>query len=101
MPPNKMDMLSVNIATFLTRFVPYFFLPYILRNSGVSNAILEPTPLHRSTRVREPPIHLQDYHCFFTIVFIVEPTSYQEASAYPLWQKAIDDELQALEKLHT
>ncbi|KAL0549125.1 hypothetical protein IC582_013605 [Cucumis melo] len=59
------------------------------------------TPSHRSTRVREPPIHLQDYHCFSTIVSLVEPTSYPEASTDPLWQKSMNDELQALEKTHT
>ena len=59
------------------------------------------TPLRRSTRVREPPTHLTDYHCFSTIVSLVEPTSYQEASTNPVWQKAIDEELQALEKTHT
>ncbi|KAL4029945.1 hypothetical protein IC575_008173 [Cucumis melo] len=58
-------------------------------------------PPRRSTRVREPPIHLQDYHCFSTIVSLIEPTSYQEASTDPLWQKAMNDELQALEKMHT
>ncbi|KAL0541716.1 hypothetical protein IC582_021771 [Cucumis melo] len=59
------------------------------------------TPPRRSTRVREPPIHLQDYHCFSTIISLVELTSYQEASTDPLWQKAMNDELQALEKTHT
>ena len=59
------------------------------------------TPLRRSTRVREPPPHLTDYHCFSTIVSLVEPTSYQEASINPVWQKAMDEELQALEKTHT
>ncbi|XP_050938612.1 uncharacterized protein LOC127148571 [Cucumis melo] len=72
--------------------------------SSISDGSSEPTPdtpPHRSTRVREPPIHLQDYHCFSTIVSLVEPTSYQEASTDPLWQKAMNDELQALEKTHT
>ncbi|KAL0554380.1 hypothetical protein IC582_008299 [Cucumis melo] len=72
--------------------------------SSISDGSSEPTPdtpPYRSTRVREPPIHLQDYHCFSTIVSLVEPTSYQEASTNPLWQKAMNDELQALEKTHT
>ncbi|TYK09620.1 Retrovirus-related Pol polyprotein from transposon TNT 1-94 [Cucumis melo var. makuwa] len=60
------------------------------------------TPYRRSTRVREPLIHLQDYHCFSNIVSLVEPTSYQETSTeYSLCQKAMNDELQALEKTHT
>ncbi|KAA0065808.1 Retrovirus-related Pol polyprotein from transposon TNT 1-94 [Cucumis melo var. makuwa] len=29
---NKMDVLSANIVTFLTQFVPFFFLPHVLRN---------------------------------------------------------------------
>ncbi|KAA0032344.1 uncharacterized protein E5676_scaffold340G00040 [Cucumis melo var. makuwa] len=71
--------------------------------SSISDDSPEPTPdtpPRRSTRVREPPIHLQDYHCFSTIISLVEPTSYQEASTDPLWQKAMNDELQALEKTH-
>ncbi|KAL0534566.1 hypothetical protein IC582_028857 [Cucumis melo] len=71
---------------------------------SISDGSLEPTPdtlPRRSTRVRESPIHLQDYHCFSTIVALVEPTSYQEASTDPLWQKVMNDELQALEKTHT
>ncbi|KAL0555904.1 hypothetical protein IC582_004406 [Cucumis melo] len=69
--------------------------------SSVSDDGSEPTPDTPpccSTRVREPT---QDYHCFFTIVSLVEPTSYQEASTDPLWQKAMNDELQALDKTHT
>ncbi|KAL0559260.1 hypothetical protein IC582_003857 [Cucumis melo] len=72
--------------------------------SSISDGNPDPPPdipPRRSTRVREPPIHLQDYHCFFTIVSLIEPTSYQEASTDPLWQKAMNDELQALEKTHT
>ncbi|TYK14661.1 Retrovirus-related Pol polyprotein from transposon TNT 1-94 [Cucumis melo var. makuwa] len=72
--------------------------------SSISDGNPDPpsdTPPRRSTRVREPPIHLQDYHCFSTIVSFIEPTSYQEASIDPLWQKAMNDELQALEKTHT
>ncbi|KAA0037380.1 retrotransposon protein [Cucumis melo var. makuwa] len=67
--------------------------------SSISDGSTEPTPdtpPRRSTWVREPPIHLQDYHCFSTIVSLVEPTSYQEASTDPLWQKAMNDE-----KMHT
>ncbi|KAL0540368.1 hypothetical protein IC582_024605 [Cucumis melo] len=72
--------------------------------SSISGGSPEPTPdtpPRRSTRVREPPIHLQDYHCFSTIISLVEPTSYQVASTNPVWQKAMNDELQALEKTHT
>ncbi|KAL0533200.1 hypothetical protein IC582_030415 [Cucumis melo] len=72
--------------------------------SSISDGCSEPpldTPPRRSTRVREPPIHLQDYHCFYIIVSLIKPTFYQEASTDPLWQKAMNDELQALEKMHT
>ncbi|KAL0550370.1 hypothetical protein IC582_014879 [Cucumis melo] len=72
--------------------------------SSISDGNPDPPPdipPRRSTRVREPPIHLQDYHCFSTIISLIEPTSYQEASTDPLWQKAMNDELQALEKMHT
>ncbi|KAA0042921.1 Retrovirus-related Pol polyprotein from transposon TNT 1-94 [Cucumis melo var. makuwa] len=75
-----------------------------LDQSSISDGSPEPTsdtPPRRSTRIREPPIHLQDYHFFSTIVSLVEPTSYQEASTDPLWQKAMNDELHALEKTHT
>ena len=61
----------------------------------------ESTPIRRSTRVREIPSHLKDYHCFSTIMSLVEPSSYKEASTNPLWQQAMNEELQALEKTHT
>ncbi|KAL0559351.1 hypothetical protein IC582_003960 [Cucumis melo] len=71
--------------------------------SSISDGNPDPppdTPPRRSTRVRKSPIHLQDYRCFSTIVSLIEPTSYQEASTDPLWQKAMNDELQALERTH-
>ena len=58
-------------------------------------------PVRRSNRVREPPSHLKDYHCFSAIVSLQEPHSYREASINPLWQQAMAEELQALEKTHT
>ncbi|TYK22169.1 putative mitochondrial protein [Cucumis melo var. makuwa] len=124
-PLKKIGMLSVNIATFLTRYMPSFFPSSVLKNFGstpdtklaqsslslanpnqpsVSNDDSEPTPntpLCHSIRVKKPSIHLQDYHCFSTIVSLVEPNSYQEASIEPLLQKAMNDELQALEKTYT
>lgn len=59
------------------------------------------TLLRRATWIRESPIHLTDYHCFSTTVFLVELTSYQETSTDPLWQKKMDDEVHDLEKTHT
>ncbi|KAL0539908.1 hypothetical protein IC582_024129 [Cucumis melo] len=61
----------------------------------------EHAPVRRSTRVRETPSHLKEYHCFSTIMSLVEPSSYKEASTNPLWQQAMDNELQALAKTHT
>ena len=67
-------------------------------NESASN----PDPLlRRSNRVKTPPVHLRDYHCFSTILSHYEPQSYAEASSNPIWQKAMDDELQALNKTHT
>ncbi|KAA0048580.1 putative mitochondrial protein [Cucumis melo var. makuwa] len=86
--------LSCSIYTYFDNLGPI----------AISDGSPEPTlntPSRRSTRVRKPPIHLQDYHCFFTVISLIEPTSYQEASTDPLWQKAMNDELQALEKTHT
>ncbi|KAA0047340.1 putative mitochondrial protein [Cucumis melo var. makuwa] len=59
---NKMDVLSANIATFLTQFVPFFFLPHVLRNFGVKH-LLHPSIL---SIVFLPPffktsLHLKDY----------------------------------------
>ena len=61
-----------------------------------------PTPdIRRTTRVRAPPSHLNDFHCFSAIATLHEPHSYREASSDPLWQKAMSDELQALHKTGT
>lgn len=55
----------------------------------------------RSTRVRNPPTYLRDYHCFAALVSLYEPQSYKEACTNPLWQQAMQEELQALDKTHT
>uniref|UniRef100_A0A2N9G3P5 Integrase catalytic domain-containing protein n=1 Tax=Fagus sylvatica TaxID=28930 RepID=A0A2N9G3P5_FAGSY len=60
-----------------------------------------PTDIRRSTRVRAPPSHLSDYHCYFALATLHEPHTYREASTNPLWQQAMDDELDALHKTHT
>ncbi len=51
-------------------------------------------------RVRRPPSYLHDYHCYSTIVSLHEPSSYREASTNPLWQQAMQEELQALSKTY-
>jgi hypothetical protein len=60
-----------------------------------------PTDIRHSTRVRAPPSHLTDYHCYFTPVTLHEPHTYREASTNPLWQQAMANELDALHKTHT
>lgn len=54
--------------------------------TSVSTTEIEYAPIttRRSTRVREIPHHPQDYHVFSTIMSLVEPTSYHEASTNPL-----------------
>ncbi|GKV42955.1 hypothetical protein SLEP1_g50303 [Rubroshorea leprosula] len=53
------------------------------------------------TRVRNPPIRLQDYYCFSTLTSLHEPQCYKEASLDPQWQQAMKEELQALKKTCT
>uniref|UniRef100_A0A2N9GWD9 Integrase catalytic domain-containing protein n=1 Tax=Fagus sylvatica TaxID=28930 RepID=A0A2N9GWD9_FAGSY len=60
-----------------------------------------PTDIRRSTRVRAPPSHLSDYHCYFALATLHEPHTYREASTNLLWQQAMADELDALHKTHT
>lgn len=67
----------------------------------VAPSDLEDFPVRRSTRVREAPIHLRDYHCFSTVLAQYEPRSYREACTNPIWQQAMSEELQALDKTHT
>ena len=49
--------------------------------------------LRRSTRVRETPYSLADFHCYSAIATLHEPRSYREASTDPLWQQAMSEEL--------
>ena len=70
----------------------------ILDLTSVSIA-MEPAPailVRRFTWVRETPHHLQDYHVFSTIMYL--GSSYHEASTNSLWQQAMHEEFQALEK---
>uniref|UniRef100_A0A2N9FMK4 Reverse transcriptase Ty1/copia-type domain-containing protein n=1 Tax=Fagus sylvatica TaxID=28930 RepID=A0A2N9FMK4_FAGSY len=59
------------------------------------------TDIHRSTRVRAPPSHLTNYHCYFALATLHEPHTYRETSTNPLWQQAMANELNALHKTHT
>ena len=55
----------------------------------------------QSTRVKQLPHHIRDYHCYSTIFSHHEPSSYKEASSNPLWQQTMSEELQALDKAQT
>ena len=68
-----------------------------------SPPVLPPTdpPTGRPHRVTQPPIHLRDYIVGSAAFSTYEPTSYREACTNPLWQQAMTDELQALDKTHT
>ncbi|GKV53176.1 hypothetical protein SLEP1_g59714, partial [Rubroshorea leprosula] len=68
--------------------------------SSSTNELVVTSSSH-PTRVRKPPNYLRDYHCFPAITSLHEPQSYQEASFNPLWQQAMQDELQALENTRT
>ena len=57
--------------------------------------------LRRSTQVSIPPPYLTDYHCSFTLATLYEPHTYRKAHIDPLWQQAINEELDALHKNHT
>uniref|UniRef100_A0A2N9E5K5 Reverse transcriptase Ty1/copia-type domain-containing protein n=1 Tax=Fagus sylvatica TaxID=28930 RepID=A0A2N9E5K5_FAGSY len=60
-----------------------------------------PLPLCRSDQVRAPLAHLRDYSYFSAMLSLHEPYTYREACTNPLWQQAMKEELQALEKTHT
>jgi hypothetical protein len=60
-----------------------------------------PLPLRRSDQVRAPPAHLRDYSCFLAVLSLHEPHTYRETCTNLLWQKAMTEELQVLEKTHT
>ncbi|KAI3681339.1 hypothetical protein L6452_36130 [Arctium lappa] len=57
--------------------------------------------VRRSERVRQVLSHLRDYHVYATLLSNHEPTSYKEASSNLDWQKAMNEELQALDKAQT
>ncbi|GKV28694.1 hypothetical protein SLEP1_g37711 [Rubroshorea leprosula] len=70
------------------------------RTNEIENPPVTSSSSH-PTQVRNPPTYLQDYHCFFALTSLHEPQSYKEASLDPLWQQAMKEELQALEKTGT
>ena len=58
-------------------------------------------PFHCFDRVRAPSAHLRDYSSFSAMLSLHEPHTYHEAYTNPLWQQAMAEELQTLEKTHT
>jgi len=58
-------------------------------------------PLRRLDCIRQLPGYLQDYQLYAALASLYEPSTYREASFDPLWQQAIQEELQALLKAHT
>ena len=57
--------------------------------------------LRRSTRVSIPPPYLTDYHYSFALATLYEPYTYREAHTDPLWQQAMNEELDARQKKNT
>lgn len=57
--------------------------------------------MRRFEKVRYIPSHLLDFHCYTTLLLHYEPSSYKEAISNPLWQNAMQEELQALKKAQT
>ena len=58
-------------------------------------------PPRHLTQIRSIPAHLLDYHCYTALATLHKPHTYREASADPLWQIAMKEELDALSKNHT
>ena len=54
-----------------------------------------------SPRVCQPPSYLRDYYCYSNIIYLHKPSSYKESSTNPLWQQAMNEEMQALIKTQT
>ena len=57
--------------------------------------------LRRSIRVSIPPPYLTNYHCSFALATLYEPHTYHEAHIDPLWQQAMNEELDVLHKNNT
>ena len=57
--------------------------------------------LCRSTQASITPLYLTNYHCSFALATLYEPYTYREVHTDPLWQQAMNEELDALHKNHT
>ena len=96
---------SSTLAASLDDSSPVLSLAY---DPPVLDLMAPPSPesligpkLRHSTRVNIHPPYLTDYHCFFALVTLYEPYIYRKAHTNPLWQQAINEELNALHKNHT
>jgi len=72
--------------------------------TGLINSSMPPEPgPRRSSRVSRPPDRYGNYHTSFntTSSSISIPTCFSEAVKHECWQKAMDEELQALQDNHT
>ena len=81
------DLFPLSEPTLDTKLAQSTHAPANLEQPLVFDDVPESTPnthLRRSTRVRKPLTHLTDYHCFFTIVSLVELTSNQKVNTNPL-----------------
>ncbi|CAI8603057.1 unnamed protein product [Vicia faba] len=100
---------SNNLNTPLPSPAPNELVPDVeLNTRPPSPAPTEPVPdvdivpaSRHSTRASNPPTHLNDYHCYSAIKTLHEPCSYREESTNPIWQQAMAEEIQALEKTNT
>ena len=101
-PLNKMVVQNENIVTFLMLSAPFSFLPFFLSAFGVRPSSLLCAPLIvflHQLHITNPP-YLTDYHCSFALATLYEPYTYRNAHTDPLWQQAINEDLDALYKNH-
>ena len=92
-------------ASFLDSITDSLSASPALGNSSTNDntsASSSTTPIiHRSSRVSHQPAYLQDYHCYSAIATDDEPRTFKEAQNNPAWEKAMREELEALQKSHT
>ena len=79
---------------------PVYDLPVLDPVAPPSHQSLIGPELCCSTQVSIHPPYLTDYHCSFALATFYEPYTYRKAHTDPLWQQAINEELDALYKNH-
>lgn len=107
--PSSNEDNSNDLNTPLPSPAPNELVPDVELNTRLpSPAPTEPVPdvdivpaSRHSTRVSNPPTRLNDYYCYSAIKTLHEPSSYREANTNPIWQQAVAEEIQALEKTNT